>query len=265
MRGAVCALAVAQQPQGRHSRRAVRGRRRRTVLWLSAARDRVPGGRGAGRTIRGECLDLIHRVSLQRVDHCSMRHQIETRETFLDPSVASAQPRKRGFDARGRRQGGRQADSARDLQSLSGRAAGGDPRPAKVGRRRNGGSCWKLRFNEATSACELLEGRKNSSPSTSKAKNSCSTFASWHTAWTLIACRICATAPGFHFRSDDISRGSKLTRISACNAARRPTLRLALAAAELLRRERRQRDMSAGVTGKTAGALTSACAGGAAA
>ena len=29
----------------------------------------------------------MHRVSLQRVDRCSMRHQVEIREPFLDPSV----------------------------------------------------------------------------------------------------------------------------------------------------------------------------------
>ena len=31
----------------------------------------------------------MHRVSLQRVDRCSMRFQLETREPFLDPSVAN--------------------------------------------------------------------------------------------------------------------------------------------------------------------------------
>lgn len=39
------------------------------------------------RTIRDDCLGLMHRVSLQRVDRCSMRHQVETREPFLDPAV----------------------------------------------------------------------------------------------------------------------------------------------------------------------------------
>jgi asparagine synthase (glutamine-hydrolysing) len=41
------------------------------------------------RAIRDECLGLMHRVSLQRVDRTSMRHQIEMREPFLDPAVAS--------------------------------------------------------------------------------------------------------------------------------------------------------------------------------
>ena len=42
----------------------------------------------AASVLRDECLGLMHRVSLQRVDRCSMRHQIETREPFLDPTVA---------------------------------------------------------------------------------------------------------------------------------------------------------------------------------
>jgi asparagine synthase (glutamine-hydrolysing) len=41
------------------------------------------------RALRDECLDLMHRVSLQRVDRCSMRHQVETREPFLDPAVVN--------------------------------------------------------------------------------------------------------------------------------------------------------------------------------
>ena len=43
----------------------------------------------AGQMLRNECLDLMHRVSLQRVDRCSMRYQVETREPFLDPSIVS--------------------------------------------------------------------------------------------------------------------------------------------------------------------------------
>lgn len=42
-----------------------------------------------GRAMREECLDLMHRVSLQRVDRCSMRYQVEMREPFLDPNVAN--------------------------------------------------------------------------------------------------------------------------------------------------------------------------------
>ncbi len=41
------------------------------------------------RAIRDECLGLMHRVSLQRVDRSAMRHQVEMREPFLDPAVVN--------------------------------------------------------------------------------------------------------------------------------------------------------------------------------
>ena len=41
------------------------------------------------RAIRDECLGLMHRVSLQRVDRCAMRHAVEMREPFLDPAVVN--------------------------------------------------------------------------------------------------------------------------------------------------------------------------------
>jgi asparagine synthase (glutamine-hydrolysing) len=44
-------------------------------------------GRDFGDPIRQQCLSLMHRTSLQRVDRCSMRFQLETREPFLDPSI----------------------------------------------------------------------------------------------------------------------------------------------------------------------------------
>ncbi|MFA6265391.1 MAG: asparagine synthase-related protein [Pseudolabrys sp.] len=42
-----------------------------------------------GAIVRDECLDLMHRVSLQRVDRTSMRHSLEMREPFLDPAVVN--------------------------------------------------------------------------------------------------------------------------------------------------------------------------------
>lgn len=42
-----------------------------------------------GAQCRDECLSLMHRVSLQRVDRCSMRHSLEMREPFLDPAVVN--------------------------------------------------------------------------------------------------------------------------------------------------------------------------------
>lgn len=43
----------------------------------------------AGQPVRDECLSLMSRVSLQRVDRTSMRHSVETREPFLDPAVVN--------------------------------------------------------------------------------------------------------------------------------------------------------------------------------
>lgn len=46
-------------------------------------------GEEAGRQVRRECIELMHRVCLQRVDRCSMRYQLETRVPFLDPEVVA--------------------------------------------------------------------------------------------------------------------------------------------------------------------------------
>jgi len=42
-----------------------------------------------GRGIRQECLEMMHRTSLQRVDRSSMRFQLEVREPFLDIAVVA--------------------------------------------------------------------------------------------------------------------------------------------------------------------------------
>jgi asparagine synthase (glutamine-hydrolysing) len=42
---------------------------------------------GAGRDVQKQCLGMMHRANLQRVDRCSMRFQLEIREPFLDRSV----------------------------------------------------------------------------------------------------------------------------------------------------------------------------------
>ena len=46
-------------------------------------------GNAMGRPVREECLGLMNRTNLQRVDRCSMRFGVETREPFLDRSVVS--------------------------------------------------------------------------------------------------------------------------------------------------------------------------------
>jgi asparagine synthase (glutamine-hydrolysing) len=49
-----------------------------------------------GRAMREDILGLMNRISLQRVDRCSMHHAVETRVPFLDPSLANY---ARGLDA----------------------------------------------------------------------------------------------------------------------------------------------------------------------
>lgn len=43
----------------------------------------------AGRHFQEQCLNLMHRANLQRVDRCSMRFQLEIREPFLDQTIVS--------------------------------------------------------------------------------------------------------------------------------------------------------------------------------
>lgn len=42
---------------------------------------------GLGRHVQRQCLSMMHRANLQRVDRCSMQFQLEIREPFLDQSV----------------------------------------------------------------------------------------------------------------------------------------------------------------------------------
>lgn len=42
-----------------------------------------------GDSVRIQCLAMMHRANLQRVDRCSMRYEIEMREPFLDQSVVA--------------------------------------------------------------------------------------------------------------------------------------------------------------------------------
>jgi len=42
---------------------------------------------GEGRNMQKQCLDMMHRANLQRVDRCSMQFQLEIREPFLDQTV----------------------------------------------------------------------------------------------------------------------------------------------------------------------------------
>jgi asparagine synthase (glutamine-hydrolysing) len=122
-----------------------------------------------GRPIRDECLDLMHRVSLQRVDRCSMRHQLEMREPFLDPAVVNyalsvdtpALVREVDGLPRGKA-------ALRDLYDLYphalprsirdrskvpfGEGSGLDVTPQDSG--------WKRRFNAAISDADFADGQK---------------------------------------------------------------------------------------------------------
>ena len=121
-----------------------------------------------GRAVRDECLHLMHRVSLQRVDRCSMRHQVEMREPFLDPSVvkyamgldAAALVQEKDGLPRGKMPlrdiynlyPDQLPSSIRDRAKIPfGEGAGLDVTPED--------SSWKRGFNEVISDAELLEGR----------------------------------------------------------------------------------------------------------
>jgi asparagine synthase (glutamine-hydrolysing) len=43
----------------------------------------------AGDQVKAQCLGMMHRANLQRVDRCSMRFQLEIREPFLDQSIVA--------------------------------------------------------------------------------------------------------------------------------------------------------------------------------
>ena len=44
---------------------------------------------GLGRNLQRQCLGMMHRANLQRVDRCSMHFQLEIREPFLDQSLVN--------------------------------------------------------------------------------------------------------------------------------------------------------------------------------
>ncbi|HUC48129.1 MAG TPA: asparagine synthase-related protein [Xanthobacteraceae bacterium] len=44
---------------------------------------------GLGRNLQRQCLGMMHRANLQRVDRCAMQFQLEIREPFLDQTLVS--------------------------------------------------------------------------------------------------------------------------------------------------------------------------------
>lgn len=174
VRGAVCSLAVAESIHKDGIRVALCGEGADELFCGYAPLEiAFQEDAAAGRAIRAECLSLMHRVSLQRVDRCSMRYQVETREPFLDPSVANYALDLDGV-ALVREAGGRAVGKhiLRDIYNLYpnelpatirdrtkvpfGEGAGIDASPET--------SSWKMRFNEAISDRDLLEGRVEFAP-----------------------------------------------------------------------------------------------------
>jgi len=90
VRGAVCSLMAAERMRDDGFRVALCGEGA-DELFCGYAPLEIAFGSGdpQARNVRDECLGLMHRVSLQRVDRTSMHYQIEMREPFLDPAVAN--------------------------------------------------------------------------------------------------------------------------------------------------------------------------------
>lgn len=127
------------------------------------------GSADEARAIREDVLGLMHRVSLQRVDRCSMHHQVEMREPFLDPAVVNYALGLPG-SALVREMNGLPTGKAalRDLYDLYpgelptsirdrtkvpfGEGSGLDVTPE--------GSAWKRRFEAAISDGDFADGRK---------------------------------------------------------------------------------------------------------
>jgi asparagine synthase (glutamine-hydrolysing) len=167
VRGAACSLAVARQMNQDGFRVAFCGEGADELFCGYPPLEIAFHEDGpAARPFRDECLGLMHRVSLQRVDRCSMRHQVETREPFLDPGVVSyalnldETALVRGVDAVGKA-------PLRDLFDLY-----PDQLPAvirdrtKVPFSEGAGldvsppdSAWKTRFNAEISDLDFFDGK----------------------------------------------------------------------------------------------------------
>jgi len=170
VRGAVCSLAVSQKIHQDGFRVALCGEGADELfcgyppLEIAFQDDFT-----VGQALRNECLGLMHRISLQRVDRCSMRYQLETREPFLDPSIVNfalnADPSALVGNVGGRAVG---KHVLREIYNLYpdelpalirdrtkvpfGEGAGLDATPE--------GSSWKLRFYDAVSERDFQDGKK---------------------------------------------------------------------------------------------------------
>jgi len=170
VRGAVCSLAVSEKMHADGFRVALCGEGADELFCgypplEIAFQDDIP----VGQTLRNECLGLMHRISLQRVDRCAMHHQLEAREPFLDPSVvnyalnadASALVGNVGGAVVGKKVLREIYDlyptelpaMIRDRSKVPfGEGAGLDATPES--------SSWKVRFNDAINERDFAEGKR---------------------------------------------------------------------------------------------------------
>jgi asparagine synthase (glutamine-hydrolysing) len=169
IRGAVCSLAASRQMHNDGFRVALCGEGADELFCGYAPLEvAFNESHAEGQPVRDEVLGLMNRVSLQRVDRCSMRYQVETREPFLDPAVvnyalnldASALVRDLNGLPTGKM-------PLRDLYDLyphqlpalirdRTKVPFGEGAGLNVGPR---DSAWKQRFNDAISDDELRDGK----------------------------------------------------------------------------------------------------------
>jgi asparagine synthase (glutamine-hydrolysing) len=170
IRGAVCSLAASRQMHADGFRVALCGEGADELFCGYAPLEvAFNESHAEGQPVRDEVLGLMNRVSLQRVDRCSMRYQVETREPFLDPAVvnyalnleASALVRDLNGLPTGKM-------PLRDLYDLYPNALPTSIRdrtkvPFGEGAGLNVGpknSAWKQRFDAAISDAELADGKR---------------------------------------------------------------------------------------------------------
>lgn len=90
IRGAVCSMKVSEAIHNDGYRVALCGEGADELFCGYTPLEKAFGlDAGYGRAMRDEILGLMNRISLQRVDRCSMYHSLETRVPFLDPELAN--------------------------------------------------------------------------------------------------------------------------------------------------------------------------------
>lgn len=90
IRGAVCSMKVSEAIHKDGFRVALCGEGADELFCGYTPLEKAFGiDSGYGRAMRDEILGLMNRISLQRVDRCSMHYSLETRVPFLDPILAN--------------------------------------------------------------------------------------------------------------------------------------------------------------------------------